>query len=69
MASTPVLLSSSPVDVPISMTELLAALASIKKSTCPGPNEVTYTTLSHLGENGKRCLLNVFNHSRQTGYL
>lgn len=59
----------SPMDEPFSMAELLAALASVKKSSFPGPDDITYTTLSHLGEKGRSCLLHAFNISWETGRL
>lgn len=51
------------------MAELVAALTSVKKATSPGPDNITYTALSHLGENGKKCLLGIFNRSWEAGRL
>lgn len=48
-------------DVPFTIAELDAALASCRHSSAPGPDGITYSTLSNLGKDGRTALLNYFN--------
>lgn len=47
-------------NIPFTMAELKGALAKCKKST-PGKDEVSYTMLKHLSDEGLQLLLNLYN--------
>ena len=56
-------------DLPFSIQELKAALASCKRSSAPGPDGISYRALCHLGERARIALLELYNESWQEGTL
>ena len=49
--------------------ELGAALKKLKKKKSPGPDKVHNEMLQHLGETGKRMLLNIINNTWRKGQI
>ena len=49
--------------------ELETALKKLKKRKSPGPDKIHNEMLQHLGENGKRMLLNIINKTWMEGQL
>lgn len=45
------------------MSELDAALSSVKPHTSPGPDGIRYSYLIHMGKDAQKLLLNIYNSS------
>lgn len=61
--------NTSFLDELFTMEELQAALAVTNKRSCPGPDHVSYTSLSRLGRKAKTQLLTIYNNSWIAGSL
>lgn len=56
-------------DLPFTIQELDAALALCNRSSSPGPDDISYRLLCHLGERARDALLHIFNKSWQDGMV
>lgn len=61
------LMPSTSLDADFTFQELAVALSSCVRSPSPGPDGITYATLTHLGLKAKRQLLHFYNLSWKLG--
>ena len=55
--------------LPLTMVELNTSISQLKKKSTPGPDKISNGMLSHLGNQAKKKLLQIYNASWKSGHI